>query len=198
MIRAECAVFLAMLVGGLLAGSTATLFFAFGRASRVARAIFDFLTPIAVGAIFFFSLELSAEGVFRVYALVAFLSGILLRRLIHRKIAPWERRVARKILVPIKSLEESLEKRIATLLAPLRERWRARREAVREKREKRRAERAIAASERRERRERARRRKESARRERARAKAAARRGAREKLAFPDESEGAILQLPKVH
>ena len=141
MILTECATFSAMLVGGVLASVAGRILFALGRASRVAEAIFDFLAPIAAGAIFFFSLRLSADGAFRVYCLAAFALGVGAERLLYGRLSPVLRRIARRIVTPLKSLAESLERRAISLFSPLCEKCRTLVAKRREKREKKRIER---------------------------------------------------------
>lgn len=109
MILDECLTFALTFGAGVIGGIAATFLLALGRGSRVARAVFDFLTPPVVGAIFFFAL-FSSGGVLRWYSFVAFLLGGALQRLLHKKLSPFLRRAAKKLLVPIKSLTESLER----------------------------------------------------------------------------------------
>ena len=139
MIANECAIFAALFCAGLLAELLSAALLTLGKGSKVARAVFDFLTPIAVGAIYFFALRFSALGVFRVYTVVAFVLGGLAARWGLGKCSPALRRFARKVVLPIKSLEESLEKRVSDRLLPLRkrreERRRTRLAAREEKRE---------------------------------------------------------------
>ena len=138
MIAGECAVFLSMLVGGMLAAAVATFFLTLGGASKAARAIFDFLAPIAVGAIFCVVLYDASGGVFRSYALIAFGLGGYLFRLGYRKSLPTIRRIIRRISVPIKSLESRINKR----LEPYRKRREERIVVRRKKREEERMKRA--------------------------------------------------------
>ena len=135
MIVDECRIFAGLFLSGFLAGGVITFLLALGGGSRAARAIFDFLTPLAVGAIYFFALYFAADGAFRVYSLIAFCFGIALWRVIFKKISPFLRRFARRIIVPIKSLEESLERRFGARLLPLRKRLDELRKSRREKRE---------------------------------------------------------------
>ena len=126
MILTECAVFSAMLLAGGAAAILASALLALGGASRVARALFDFLTPPAVGAIFFLALYLSAGGVLRLYAVLAFLLGGAGARFLLKKFSPALKRLLVKASVPIKSLERGVEK----LFRPVTERleaWRRRR-----------------------------------------------------------------------
>ena len=127
MIVGECLIFLTMVAGGVVAALLATLCITLGRASRVAECVFDFLTPLVIGAIFFFSLQISSGGVFRLYALAAFLLGGGLFRAIYRRSLPLLRRIIRRLIVPIQSLEIAISARL---------------EPYRERREKKRAERA--------------------------------------------------------
>lgn len=124
MILAEAAVFFSMLAGGAAAGLIATTLLELGGASRVARCVFDFLAPLAVGAAFFFSLYLSSGGVFRLYALIAFFLGGGLFCFVYRRLRPRLKRVIYRFVVPIKSLEKRFEER----LLPLREKRAKRRE----------------------------------------------------------------------
>ena len=133
MILSECAVFAAMLFSGFLAGAVTALFFTLGKGSAVAGAIFDFLCPLTVGAIYLCSLRLAASGVFRIYSLAAFAAGILLLLCFLRRFSPAFKRMARRIVLPIKSLSESLEKQVSARLAPIAERRRLRREKRRER-----------------------------------------------------------------
>lgn len=128
MIVAECSVFLTMLAGGMVAAFFATLFLALGGASKAARCVFDLLTPIAVGGVFLLFLYISSSGVFRVYALVAFLLGGALFRWLYRLVRPSLKKLLCRLIVPIKSLEDRVERRLLPL---------------REKRERRRAERRL-------------------------------------------------------
>ncbi len=134
MIKAECWIFLSMLAGGALAGAVATALFTLGRASKVSKCTFDFLTPLIVGAIFLVSSYLASGGVFRLYALLAFLLGGWLFSLLYRLLLPYIKRVISRLIVPIKSLED----RINARLEPLREKKRARRALRAEEREERR------------------------------------------------------------
>ena len=139
MILTECAFFTASLFAGVLAGVTATFFYRLGGASRAARAVFDFLTPLSMGALFFIAMTIAADGVFRFYALAAFFTGVLLQQAIHKKLSPRLRALARRLLAPLVSLENALERRVERALAPLRERRRIRREKGRALREEKRA-----------------------------------------------------------
>lgn len=126
MILTECAVFSAMLLAGGAAAILASALLALGGASRVARALFDLLTPPAVGAVFFLALYLSAGGVLRLYAVLAFLLGGAGARFLLKKFSPALKRLLVKASVPIKSLERGVEK----LFRPVTERleaWRRRR-----------------------------------------------------------------------
>lgn len=134
MIKAECLIFLTMLAGGAVAGAVATLFLALGTASKVSRCIFDFLTPLAVGGVYLITGYLASGGVFRLYALLAFFLGGWIFRLLYRRSLPYLKRLIFLLIVPIKSLEDS----IAKLLEPIRERLRRRRAIRAERREKRR------------------------------------------------------------
>ena len=145
MILTECAVFAAMFAAGGAAAMIASALLALGVASRVARAVFDFLTPLVVGAVFFFSLYFSSGGVFRLYALGAFLLGGVLARLLLKKFSPWLRRLLARALVPIKSLEMAVEKLfrpIAECLARQKEKRREARRVMAEKRAQKRRENA--------------------------------------------------------
>lgn len=137
MILSECAVFAAMLLSGFLAGALAALLLTLGRGSAVARSICDFLCPIAVGAIYLFSLRLVSSGIFRLYSLAAFIAGILLLAAFLRRFSPALRRLARRIFLPIKSLSESLERKVSARLAPIAAGWRRRREEKRAARQER-------------------------------------------------------------
>ena len=134
MILTECAVFSAMLLAGGAAAILASALLALGEASRVARALFDFLTPPAVGAVFFLALYLSAGGVLRLYAVLAFLLGGAGARFLLKKFSPALKRLLVKASVPIKSLERGVEK----LFRPVTERL----EGLRERRLRRRLEKA--------------------------------------------------------
>ena len=137
MIRTECVLFLSMMAGGCVAALVATILLTLGRASRVARVVFDLLTPLAVGAIFFYSLYLASDGVFRLYALLAFLLGGGLFRRLYRLVLPWIKKAIAALSVPIKSLENAISER----LAPIRERRMQRRQIRAEKRARAREER---------------------------------------------------------
>ena len=158
MIPTECATFAAMFVAGGVAGIVARLLLTLGGGSRVARAIFDCLTPFVVGAIWVYALYLSAGGVFRLYRLVAYLLGGIAAQYLLRRYSPILRRFARKVILPVKGCAEGVERRVAAWTEPLRERVRERRRmraekmklsriAAREKREERSRERARAAAE---------------------------------------------------
>ena len=134
MIETEIFVFVVLFAVGLGAGVLASFFLALGTGSRVARAIFDFLTPIAAGAIFFFALRASANGVFRVYSVVAFLVGMFVAGRIVGRIAPRLSRLVLRAKVPIKSLEKKVDEAWERRLAPLRERRAAKKAARAEKR----------------------------------------------------------------
>jgi len=105
-----------------------------GGASKVWRALFDFITPLAVGGMFFLSLNLSAGGVFRFYALFAFAAGGGCFYLLYRKIRPLLSAVLKRIIVPIKSLENAANER----LRPLREKRERKRTKRRLRREEKR------------------------------------------------------------
>lgn len=110
MILEECLTFALMFASGVIAGITATFLLLLGKGSRVARAVFDFLTPPAVGAIFFFALMLSSGGVLCWYAPVAYALGGAVQQLVHKRLSPILCCLVKKLIVPIKSLEKSLEK----------------------------------------------------------------------------------------
>ena len=118
MIVTQVVVFGVMLLAGALAGSFAFLFYFLGGGSRAARAIFDFLTPPTIGVIYFFALRWTASGVFRLFSLSAFVMGFVLQCLFLRRFSPSLRRFACKIILPIKSLEESLECRVKARFEP--------------------------------------------------------------------------------
>ncbi len=141
MILTECAVFFSMLVAGGAAAVAATALLALGGSSRLSRVVFDFLTPLAVGAVFFFALYLFAGGVFRLYAVLAFLSGWVGARLLLKKFSPVLKRIFLRAAVPITSFERKMEK----LFSPVTERLKKRRET----RLRRRAENAIRRAEKR-------------------------------------------------
>ncbi len=132
MIWTECVVFAAMFGWGMLAAAVATLFLTLGGASKAWRAVFDVLTPLAVGAAFFFGSYLSSGGVFRLYAAAAFFLGAVLFRRLYKLCLPAIKRVLKKLLVPIKSLETRVEK----LFAPVAERLKLRKTLLAEKRKK--------------------------------------------------------------
>ena len=134
MIRAECAIFFSMMLCGMAATAVATLFLTLGSASKVARAVFDFLTPIVVGVFFFFSLYISSSGVFRLYALLAFLIGGAVFRALYRRFRPTLKRILCRMIVPIKSLEKAISER----LEPLRRHIASKRAAARERRKEKR------------------------------------------------------------
>jgi len=113
-----------------------------GEGSRPARAIFDFLTPLALGVVYFFTLRFVASGVFRLYSLVAFLLGGLLSRRILKALSPFLRRAAKRVIVPIKSLENLISARVERWFSPLKRRIAARRDRRREKKREARALRA--------------------------------------------------------
>ena len=130
MILAETAIFFSMLAGGFVAALIATFFNELGGAGKVARCVFDFLAPLAVGGVFFLSLYLSAGGVLRLYEGVAFFLGGGVFRFIYRRVRPCLKRLIYRLAVPIKSLERRIEER----LLPLREKRAKRKESSREKR----------------------------------------------------------------
>ena len=134
MIVAECSVFLIMLAGGMVAAFVATFFLALGGASKAARCVFDLLTPIAVGGIFLLFLYLSSSGVFRAYALLAYVFGGALFKWLYHLIRPYLKKLLCRLIVPIKSLEERVERR----LLPLREKRERRRTERRLRREEKR------------------------------------------------------------
>ena len=131
MILTECSVFFAMFFAGSAAAVLAAALLALGGASRIARAVFDFLTPLLIGAVFFFALYFSSGGAFRLYAVVAFFLGGGCVRLLLKKFSPHLKRSLCKLIVPIKSLETRVEK----AFLPLAERLEKRREKRREKKE---------------------------------------------------------------
>ncbi len=134
MILTECAVFFGTFFAGMGAAAVATVFFALGGASRAARAVFDVLTPLFAGATFFVALYFLTGGAIRLYAVLAFLSGGVVFHFSWRKISPFARRLAKRAVVPILSLEKAVEK----LFFPLTERLKKRREIRLEKRAKKR------------------------------------------------------------
>ena len=117
MIRGELFTVVSLFAAGAVAGIAATFLLALGKGSRGARAVFDFLTPPIVGAIFFFALMLSSDGEIRWYAFVAFALGGTAQRLLHKKLSPFLCRIAKKLILPIKSLTESLESALKKLFA---------------------------------------------------------------------------------
>ena len=158
MIPTECATFAAMFVAGGMAGVVARALLALGSGSRIARAVFDSVTPFVVGAIWVYALYLSAGGVFRSYRLVAYLLGVGSSQYLLRRYSPILRKLSRKVILPVKACAEGVERRASAWTAPLRERVSARRRrraevreekrlAARTNREKRERERARAASE---------------------------------------------------
>jgi len=128
MILTECLTFAVMFAAGTLAGVIASGLLLFGKGSAVARAIFDFLAPLAVGAIFFFALLFSAKGEFRLYSALAFAVGMVASRLLLRRFSPALRRLARKVILPIKSLAYALEDKVSEKFAPIIMRLRAAKE----------------------------------------------------------------------
>ena len=142
MIGTEVTVFAALFAAGLGAGVLASFLLALGRGSRVARVIFDLVAPPAVGAIWFFTLRGVASGVFRLYALLAYLVGILAARGIVGTLSKPLSRLLLRVKVPIMSLEKKCADRLDRVLTPLRERRTARKKARAEERTKRAARRA--------------------------------------------------------
>jgi len=134
MIGTEVAVFAALLGAGFGAGVIAAFLLALGRGSRVARAVFDFVTPPLVGVIYFFTLRAAASGVFRLYSAVAFLLGGALAILLARKSAPLFSKVFNRAKVPITSLENAVSRRLSSLFAPIAQRCAARKKKRAEKR----------------------------------------------------------------
>ena len=130
MISGECVVFFSMFAGGMIAGMITVFFLTLGGASKAARAVFDILTPLAVGAVFFFSLYDASGGVFRIYALVAFLLGGGVFFALYAKFHPVIKRILRRAIVPIKSLQSKVDKHFE----PIRKRREKRLKAMREKR----------------------------------------------------------------
>jgi len=135
MIRTEIAIFVALFASGLGAGMLASFLLALGRGSRVARAIFDAVTPLAVGAIYFFALKGAASGVFRLYSALAFLLGGSAAWWIVGRISPYLSRAISRLKVPIKSLEDKLSERIYRRFSPFRKK-RAAKRAIRAARRK--------------------------------------------------------------
>ena len=142
MIVTEIAVFAACFAAGLLSGFVAAFLLTLGEGSRPSRAVFDFLTPLVVGVVYFFTLRLFASGVFRLYSLVAFLLGGLLSRRILKALSPFLCRVLKRVIVPIKSLEKLISARVERWFSPLKRRIAARRDRRREKKREARAIRA--------------------------------------------------------
>ena len=142
MILTEIAVFAACFAAGLLSGFVAAFLLTLGEGSRPARAIFDFLTPLVMGIVYFFTLRRFASGVFRLYSLVAFLLGGLLSRRILKMLSPFLRRTAKRVIVPIKSLERRVSVRVGKWVLPLKRRLSSRCDRLREKRDSVRAYRA--------------------------------------------------------
>ena len=130
MILTECAVFFGMLFAGMGTAAIATLFLTLGGGSKAARAVFDILTPLFAGATFFVCLYFLSGGAMRLYAVLAFVSGGALFYFVWRKISPFARRLIKRALVPIFSLEKAVEK----LFFPLTERLKNRRKIRLEKR----------------------------------------------------------------
>ena len=134
MIGTEVAVFAALFGSGLGAGLLAAFLLALGRGSRVARAVCDLVTPPVVGVLFFLTLRAVANGVFRLYSVVAFLLGGALAILLARRSAPLLSRVLNRVKVPIKSLENRISLRLARFFAPIAQRRAARKKKRAEKR----------------------------------------------------------------
>jgi len=130
MIRTEITVVAALFGAGLGAGVLASFLLALGRGSRVARAVTDALAPLAAGIVFFFALKGVADGVFRLYSVLAFLLGGVAARWLVGRLSPCLSRGIERAKVPIKSLESKIEERLNRLLAPLREK-RAAKKALR-------------------------------------------------------------------
>ena len=145
MIGTEVAVFAALFGSGLGAGLLAAFLLALGGGSRVARAVCDLVTPPVVGVLFFLTLRAVANGVFRLYSVVAFLLGGALAILLARRSAPLLSRVLNRVKVPIKSLEMAVEKLfrpITECLARQKEKRREARRVMSEKRAQKRRENA--------------------------------------------------------
>ena len=134
MIATEIAVFAACLAAGVLTGFVSAFLLTLGEGSRPARAIFDFLTPLFAGGVFFLTLHRFASGVFRLYSLFAFLLGVLLSRRVLKRLSPTIRRALKRVILPIKSLEKRLSARFGRLILPLKRRLASRRDRRREKR----------------------------------------------------------------
>ena len=134
MILTECAVFFGMLFAGMGTAAIATFFLTLGGGSKAARAVFDILTPLFAGAAFFVCLYFLSGGAMRLYAVLAFVSGGALFYFVWRKISPFARRLIKRALVPIFSLEKVVER----LFFPLAERLEKRRGKKREQRAKKR------------------------------------------------------------
>ena len=134
MIGTEISVFVALLLSGLGTGVLACFLLALGGGSRSARAIFDFLTPLSAGAIFFFALLSFAGGVFRLYSAVAYLLGLVLGRRLVGRTSPWLSRLVKRAKVPIKSLEKKVENVAKRLFSPWVVRYAAKKAERKEKR----------------------------------------------------------------
>ena len=130
MILTECAIFFGMLLAGMGTAAIATFFLTLGGGSKAARAVFDILTPLFAGAAFFVCLYFLSGGAIRLYAVLAFLSGGVVFYFSWRKISPFARRLAKRAVVPILSLEKAVER----LFFPLTERLKNRRKIRLEKR----------------------------------------------------------------
>ena len=141
MIETEIAVFALLFAAGVLSGAVAVFLLALGRGSRVARAIFDFLTPLVMGAVYFFALRYFASGVFRLYSLIAFLLGAGVSRRVSRALSPFLRKALQKAKVPIKSLERRVSCRVGALISPIKNRVKEYRLVKKEKARKARTER---------------------------------------------------------
>ena len=142
MIKTQCAVFAAMFAAGLLAEMLSAFLLLLGRSSKPARALFDLLAPLSVGTLYFFFLYLSASGAFRFYSFLAFVLGFAAARYLLQRFSPRLRHVAKRVFLPIKSLNDKLELRVSALFAPLAKRLKEKGEARKAKREEKRKRRA--------------------------------------------------------
>ena len=128
MIVTELTVACLLFLWGAASGILASILNVFGRASVPARCVADVLIAFSTAAAYFFGLFLAASGEFRAYSLAAFVAGVAVSAGLCARWYPALRRLGKRVLFPVLSLEKKMEKKVAGAFSPICERLRIKRD----------------------------------------------------------------------
>jgi len=138
MIATELTVVCLLFLWGAAAGILSSALNVFGRASEAARCVADVLIAFSIAAAYFFGLFFAASGEFRAYSLAAFIAGVSVSARLCARFYPVLRRIGKRVISPIISLERKMEKRVESAVSPILEKRRIKIEERKAKKEEKR------------------------------------------------------------